>query len=260
MPGTDIDPTFLTLPYRELAAAALSRLTGHGVQHGDFRFERVRNQHIAVRDEVVQGVSDTEVLGFAVRVVHHGAWGFAAGSILTVDEAVRVAEQAISVALVASQMTSSPVQLAAEPTYNDVTWTSAYEIDPTTISIAEKSALLTSWSQQLRSHSAVGHATASLRQVHEIKFYADLAGSSITQQRMRLQPLFEAMGANSNTGMFDSMRTLAAPVGRGWEYLTDGYDWDAEWLRRPNYWPRNCAHPASNRARTTSSSIRLTSG
>ncbi len=233
MPRNELDPTFLALPYRELAAAAFSRLTRHGVEHGDFRFERVRYQSIAVRDDAVQGVSDTEDLGFAVRVVHHGAWGFAAGSILTVDEAVRVADQAVNVALIAAEMTTSPVLLAPEPTYDDVTWISDYEIDPTTISVAEKSALLTSWSEQLRTHPAVGHAAASLRQVHEVKFYADLSGSSITQQRIRLQPHFEAMGADSETGIFDAMRTIAAPVGRGWEYLIDGYDWDSELAEVP---------------------------
>ncbi len=38
------------------------------------------------------------------------------------------------------------------------------------------------------------------------------------------------------TGEFDSMRTLAPPVGRGWEYLTDGgYDWEAELARMPDH-------------------------
>ena len=61
--------------------------------HADFRFERVRYQHLGVRDGVLQGASDHEDLGFAVRVIHRGAWGFASGVDLTTDEAVRVAER-----------------------------------------------------------------------------------------------------------------------------------------------------------------------
>ncbi len=59
-----------------------------GATHADFRFERVRYQHLGVRDGALQGASDSEDLGFAVRVVHRGAWGFASGVVLTPDEAV----------------------------------------------------------------------------------------------------------------------------------------------------------------------------
>ncbi len=228
-----IDPSFLALPYRQLATAALGRLAQLGVEHGDFRFERVRYQHIAVRDERVQGAADTEDLGFAVRVVHHGAWGFAAGVVLTPGEAVRVAEQAVAVAVVAAQMTRSPVKLAPEPVYDDVTWVSNYVIDPTEISVSEKAELLIGWTRTLREHPVVGHATATLQQVHENKFYADLAGSIITQQRVRLMPKFEAMGANRDSGVFDSMSSIAPPVGQGWEYLVDGYDWSTELAEVP---------------------------
>ena len=61
-----------------------------------------------------------------------------------------------------------------------------------------------------------------LQQVQENKYYADLAGSRTTQQRVRLQPGFEAIGADEETGIFDSMASIAPPVGRGWEYLTGG--------------------------------------
>ncbi|MGH3372354.1 MAG: PmbA/TldA family metallopeptidase, partial [Nocardioidaceae bacterium] len=63
-----IDPAFKALPYRRLADAALSRARDFNVTHADFRFERVRYQDIRVRDGRLQGASDTEDLGFAVRV------------------------------------------------------------------------------------------------------------------------------------------------------------------------------------------------
>ena len=42
--------------------------------------------------------TDGEDLGLAVRVVHEGTWGFAAGVVLTAAEAVRLAEEAVAVA------------------------------------------------------------------------------------------------------------------------------------------------------------------
>src|SRR6478752_2214215 len=107
-----LDPTFTSIPYRGLGDAALARAAALGAGHADFRFERVRYQELTARDGVLQGASDTEDVGFAVRVVHGGAWGFASGVVLTVDEAVRVAETAVAVAKVAAGMTTMPVELA----------------------------------------------------------------------------------------------------------------------------------------------------
>ncbi|MBB6625759.1 TldD/PmbA family protein [Nocardioides sp. KIGAM211] len=227
MSGPGLDPTFSSLPYRSLGDAALQRARELGVSHADFRFERVRYQRLGVRDGVLQGASDTEDLGFAVRVIHHGSWGFASGVFLTTDEAVRVTESAVAVALVAAEMTSTPIEIAPEPVHDDVTWVSSYDVNPLEVPVAEKAAVLIDWTDRLRTGAAVDHASAYLLQVQENKYYADLAGTRTTQQRVRLQPGFEAMGAGADT--FDSMASIAPPVGRGWEYLTDGsWDWDDE--------------------------------
>ena len=78
----------------------------------------------------------------------------------------------------------------------------------------------------------------------ENKYYADLAGTTTTQQRVRLQPEVEVYGSDATTGVFDSMRTIAPPAGRGWEYLTgDGYDWDAELAELPDLLAEKLAAP-----------------
>jgi TldD protein len=245
MTGAVIDDTFLALPYRALGEVALGRARERGASHADFRFERVRYQDLGVRDGVLQGASDSEDLGFAVRVVHRGAWGFAAGVVLTPEEAVAVADRAIAVAVVAATMTPTPVEIAPEPVHDDVTWVSAYDVDPLAVPVSEKAAVLVDWTNRLRAHDAVGHATASLQQVLENKYYADLTGTRTTQQRVRMQPHFEAMGTAADTGTFDSMASIAPPVGRGWEYLTDGsWDWDAEIAEVPELLAAKLAAPS----------------
>ena len=236
MSAAAIDASFLDLPRQALAEAALARARALGATHADVRIERIRYQHIAVRDEVVQAVRDAEDLGVSVRVVHRGAWGFAADVVLTPESAARLAEQAIAVAEVAAAMTTRPVELAPEPSHADVEWISSFLTDPFAVPIGEKTDLLVDWTARLRRHAAVEHASASVQQVQECTYYADLAGTRATQQRIRLEPSFEAMG--SHGGLFDSLTSLAAPVGRGWEYLTDatlpgGHDFDAEIERTP---------------------------
>ncbi|HET9842831.1 MAG TPA: DNA gyrase modulator, partial [Nocardioides sp.] len=233
-----LDPGFTSLPYRPLGDAALQRARDLGATHADFRFERVRWQDVRVRDGALQGTADDQDLGFAVRVIHGGAWGFASGVHLSTDEAVRVAEAAVEVAKVSSALTTIPVEIADEPVYDDVTWVSSYLQDPFQVPLHDKTAVLIDWTDRLRRQRAVQHATAAVLCVHENKYYADMAGTRTTQQRVRLLPTFTAMGSDDERGIFDDMTSIAPPAGRGWEYVVgaaaDGaWDWDSELAEVP---------------------------
>ncbi|HSS68427.1 MAG TPA: TldD/PmbA family protein [Nocardioidaceae bacterium] len=232
----EVDSEFLALPLRKLAQAALRRATDFGAEHADFRLERLRSQRLVLRDQAVVDASESDGIGFAVRVIVDGAWGFASGTALTVDEAVRVAEQAVRLAQVAKPLAVEPISLAAEPVYDDQIWVSAYDVDPFAIDVGAKVELLADWSRRLVEHAAVEHVAASVHQVRENKFYADSHGTTTTQQRVRLNPVVEIHGADRSTGVVDSMRSIAPPAGRGWEYLAGvGYDWDAELAALPGY-------------------------
>ncbi|MGH8971123.1 MAG: TldD/PmbA family protein [Actinomycetes bacterium] len=233
--AASIDDAFTDLPLHRLADAALTRARELGVDHADFRLERVRDEHLAVHDARLEGTMDREDLGFAVRVVHDGSWGFAAAVDLTPEAAVTVAEQAVEVARVSRPLSTSRVELAGEPAHGDVTWVSAYDVDPFEVPDHEKVSLLADWSSGLLAHDQVHHTTATLHGVRENKFFADLAGTTTTQQRVRVNCQLEAVGIDKETGRFDTMRTLAPPVGRGWEWLTGtGWDWDGELSELPD--------------------------
>ncbi|HLR97577.1 MAG TPA: DNA gyrase modulator, partial [Jiangellaceae bacterium] len=101
-----IAPEFLELPMRALADAALTRARELGAEHADLRVERVRTQSIALRDTRLVGNHESEDLGFAVRVLRNGVWGFASAVALETTQAAQVAERAIGMARVAAPMTS----------------------------------------------------------------------------------------------------------------------------------------------------------
>ncbi|GAB7034339.1 TldD/PmbA family protein [Streptomyces sp. NPDC021749] len=245
-----LDASFLALPLRALADAALARARALGATHADFRLERVREASWRLRDARTSGTSDTTDLGYAVRVVHDGAWGFASGVDLTMDAAARVAAQAVAMAKLSAKVIKAAgseerVELADEPAHPDRTWVSSYEINPFEVPDTEKTELLAEWSSRLLAADGVAHADASLTTVQENKFYADTAGTSTTQQRVRLHPQLTAVAVNPESGDFDSMRTLAPPVGRGWEYLTGGHwDWDGELARIPEHLARKMCAPS----------------
>jgi TldD protein len=233
-----LDESFLALPLRALADAGLDRARALGAEHADVRVVRTRTQVLRLRDGRPLGSVDDEDLGLAVRVVHDGCWGFAAGVDLTPDDAAALAEQAVAMARLSRPLATEHVELAAEPAYADGTYVSSYDIDPTSVSEADRSALLADWSRRLLAADGVDHVDASAFAVKECVFYADLAGTVTTQQRVRIEPDLNAVSVAD--GAFETMRTIAPPVGRGWEYLAGSatdpaarWDWDREIAELP---------------------------
>ncbi|SDF86830.1 TldD/PmbA family protein [Klenkia brasiliensis] len=231
-----VDASFLALPLSALTDAALTRAVDLGCEHADIRVERIRTQTIRLRDARVEAAADGEDLGLAVRVVHEGTWGFAAGVVLTAAEAVRLAEEAVAVARVSAALNTDRVELAPEPAYPDAEWVSAYDVDPFEVPEAEKTGLMVELSEQLLAADGVEHVQSDVMHVKEQKYYADTAGTRTRQQRVRIHPTFTALTVDRVTGGFESMRTLAPPAGRGWEYLTGtGWDWRGELAEIPEH-------------------------
>ena len=224
-----IDPAFTDLAPERLADAALGNARLRGAEHADFRLERIRVGTLRFRDGQLDTSADTEDLGIAVRVVHDGAWGFASGVARTPEAAATLTEQAIAAARVSRVLSSDPVVLADEPVYAKTSWISAYDVDPFDVAEDERIGRLAELSDRLLSADGVDHVDAHVTHVRENKFYADAAGTSTMQQRVRLQAQFTAVHVDQAAGTFFSMRTLAPPVGRGWEFLTGtGWDFDRE--------------------------------
>lgn len=246
-----IEPAFLALPLRELAATALSEARSLGVEHADFRLERIQQQSIAVRDRAVQSVNDGVTVGYAVRVLLEGRWGFAAGVTMTNDAVRRVARRSVEVARALAPVVAERIERADEPVHDDVSWTSQYLIDPFAVPTADKVSLLIDRTERLLAADGVAHATAGVLQVKENKFYADLAGTVTTQQRVRVHPTLEAVAVDASIG-FESMASVAPPTGRGWEYLTgaDGtWDFDDEIRRIPEYLAEKVKAPSVDAGR-----------
>ncbi len=217
-----------------LSDAALTAASG--CQAAELRVERIRSQTVRLHDARPETTADDTEFGMGVRVVVDGAVGFAASVDVRPEEAAGLVAQAKEMASVTGHAGGGRVELAPEPPHGDVTWSSAFEIDPTTVPMADKIALLAEWSERLGRHEVVAHTSASLLAVSEQSYLADLNGTRATQHRVRLQAQLEAL-ALSESG-FETMRTLAPPVGRGWEFLTGpaaagNWDWDAELAELP---------------------------
>ena len=239
----DVDPDFLALPLAPLADAALQRAAELGAEHADVRLERIRTERLALRDAVLTTADDVVDLGVSVRVVHDGSWGFAAGIVLTVEAVVELAERAVGVARTAKPLTHERIELADEPSHGEQTWVSAYDIDSFGVPTSDRVDRLVHLSRLALGQDPVRHVSATLMSVKEQKFYADSAGTRTTQQRVRLHPAVTADGADVGRGIFDSIRTLSPPAGRGWEYVLRG-EFDTDVAALPGLLAEKLAAPS----------------
>jgi len=218
-----IDPDFLALPLDRLADTALAVAKQGGATYADFRIERLRTQTIVARDRELQTSIEAESVGFSMRVVCRGAWGFAAGIDLTADSVAAVARRSVEVAGALAPLNTEPVVLADEPAYT-ATYVSRYEIDPFAVSEADKIDFLLALNDRTLASKLVDRVTSYAILVREQKYLASLAGSRITQQRVRVKGDLPAVRIDKATGAFETMGSAAPPAGRGWEYFTKVYD------------------------------------
>ncbi|WP_319437332.1 TldD/PmbA family protein [Mycobacterium sp. RTGN5] len=235
MSPRDVDADFLALPRHELADAALSAARAAGASYADLRIHAITTEVVQLRDgELQSAVSDREI-GLAVRVIVDGTWGFASHAELAPEVAAETARRAVEVATSLAPLNAERIELAPEPVYADVTWVSSYAIDPFTVSTADKIAVLGEYSGRLLASDGVDHVSAMVNTCKEQVFYADTFGSSITQQRVRLMPALDAVAVDAAAGSFESMRTLAPPMARGWEALVgdDVWNWSTELAELP---------------------------
>ncbi len=228
----ELDAAFAAVDLAGLSAVALQRSSELGAAYAAVRIVRLRDGMLVLHDARPETSTDSLDVGLSVRVIVDGGWGFAAGGELTAQAAVRVAEQAVAVARLSRRLQNRNVELADEPTYAGVQWIGDYDVNAFDVPDADRLGRLTDLSERLLAADGVDHVRAGVQSVQENTYFADTAGSAITQQRMRIEPTFTATSITGDG--FETMSSIAPPTARGWEYLTGtGWKFDAELAELP---------------------------
>ncbi len=212
----------------EVTDAALAAAGTAGASHAAVRVERVRTQIVVLRDGRLETAIDDTELGAGVQLVHSGSFGFAGSVFVGAAPAAQLVERALDAARVTAPGRGQRADLAHEPSHGRVEWSSSFRRDPVDVPLSDKVDVLADWSRRVLAAPGIDHVTAYVMAVREDKYLADLSGTVAVQRRVRIHPQLEALSVTEG-GDFEEMRTLAPPVGRGWEYLEgDGWDFDAE--------------------------------
>jgi TldD protein len=211
----------LAADFDRLAEVALGAGAIAGASYVDFRIERKRSERIATREQVVRGIHFSERVGYSVRVLVNGTWGFAAGNFGIAgesDDLVRKsAREAVATAEGLRTLQSVPVVLEEIPAYQ-ASVMMPVEVDPFAVALEEKAEML------LKLNAAAAKAGANfcnsgVSSVSEEKWFASSRGSRIAQARTRIHPQFSVTVLDQKKGGYATRNSFSPPTAAGFEIM-----------------------------------------
>ena len=203
---------------KQLAQNAIDNAVRLGAAYADTRIIESHYEDIAVRNGKITEMDLSEDWGFGVRVIVDGAWGFACSAKVDPEEIDRVTALAVRIAKSSATLKKEDVRLAPEPVYRD-RWTTPYIIDPFTVPIPDKLALLMAVDEELRKSPEIIVATSSLSFLKSRKWMATSEGSLIDQTIIR------SGGGYSATAVKEGdVQVRSYPSSFGGQYMTGGYE------------------------------------
>ena len=165
---------------REILEAALEAARLAGAEYADARVVDSSHEEIQIATGRVEAVERSDSFGLGVRVIANGAWGFASSRTVTTTEAVAVARQAVAIARASALVAGAPVRLAPE-TPAQGTWAGPCEIDPFTVPLEDKLALMTAADEALRAETGVSLTKVTCGSHRFRKWFASSEGAFTEQ-------------------------------------------------------------------------------
>ena len=208
----------LSAQWDELAELALARVRTSGAEYGDLRILDSTTQTIEGEDRRIASLHDSQDRGFGVRVLYHGAWGFAASSVLSPEEVPRIADLAVEIAKCSASIAVEKVRLVEEPVHRE-TVTSRYKIDPFTVPVEEKADLLLETMDYVQRQPGVVRSSGSLWARRDRKLFVSTEGTRLEFDLLAGQGELSATAVHE--GRFAS-RTFTTPhLRKGFELIRD---------------------------------------
>jgi len=201
----------------KLADMALALAKAAGASYADVRVGRNQREFIRARERRLEEFDATLTVGFGVRVLIDGSWGFAGSEVIAEDEIRRAVALAVDNAKAARLIQASPIVLEEVPAYQE-DWVMPMGRDPFAVSAADKAAKLIAINAAALAAGG-DYCTAFFSFAREETLFASSRGSRITQARVRSHPRFEVTAVDKQSGRFATRASLVAPRGAGWEYI-----------------------------------------
>lgn len=203
---------------KSLAENAVDRAMRRGASYADIRIVSTEREDILVRNGQIAEMDLSEDIGFGIRVLVNGAWGFASSAKVNAEEIERIVALAVRVAQASASLKNEDVRMAPVPAYRD-TWITPYTLDPFTIPMSDKLILLMDIDAELRKSPEVVVAESSMSFKKKRQWMATSEGSLIDQTTLRSGTGFSATAVKDG-----DVQVRSYPSAHGGQYMSCGYE------------------------------------
>lgn len=203
---------------QEVALNTLDLAMQRGVAYADVRIVERHTENLSVKNGQPDQVIAAKDVGFSVRVLVDGAWGFAASSNLSAQSATATAERALAIARASAQVQATPMVLPSRPGEQGVYGTEL-EQDPFAVPLETRLALLLACSEAMQRRSAVRVAQANMSLFREHKWFVCSEGSRLEQTIVQSGGQVAATAVGDD-GVFQR-RSFADHAQAGYEFVDE---------------------------------------
>jgi TldD protein len=205
----------------QLGRRALDTASVRGAQYADVRFENTRNEHIEVRNGVVNSLADARSAGYGIRALFDGAWGFAASNDLSESGIDACAARAVAIARASAQFAQRPFGSTPLRAYVD-RYETPLRRDPYDVPLGERVALLLEAEKLLHASDRIAVGRAWLDLWRSRKSFFSTTGSAIEQTIVQTGSGIAAMAVGDGDVQ---TRTFPGDIGLyksgGWEIVEE---------------------------------------
>lgn len=209
---------------KSLMSRALDLAEQKGAQYADIRIVENLTETITVKNGLPETINQSESIGFGVRTLVDGAWGFASSARLSIEEIDRVTILALQTALASAIAPGERIDLGPAVT-SQGSYQTPIQIDPFKIPLEEKLGLLLAADAEMHRAAGVRVRKGNLNFIREQKWFANSEGA-FTEQT-----LFESGGGIQVTAVAGSeVQVRSYPNSFARQQVTGGWEavlgWD----------------------------------
>ena len=203
---------------KDLTDRALDTAAAAGATYADVRIEQLERQVIVVKNGRPDGVSEDESVGFGIRVIADGAWGFASSSRLQPAEIDRLARLAVQVARASALAGREPVDLG-ERVKSIGSYATPVAQDPFAVSSDDKLSALIAADAEMRAVPGVAVTEGSFECQRIHKVLATTEGTFVEQTLVETGGGIEVLAVGE-----DDAQRRSFPNSFGRHHATAGYE------------------------------------
>jgi len=182
---------------RQIAEQALDIANSLGASYADARVIEQQTESIETKNLTVAAVNMGSTMGLGIRVLVDGGWGFSSTQDLSTKGIKTAAFIACAAAKASASCLESPITWASEPIH-EATWNSPWQIDPFTVALETKIAILLDAAKIMLAVKGITLARGMMVFIKEKKYYANSEGSRIEQNFIKTGSGIEAYATNAN--------------------------------------------------------------